>query len=107
MNDSGEYPEEIFQRYKDKLSQVCSILDKELENSEYLAGEYSVADIAIFPWTVTFEDMAEVDLHDFPYLQRWFMKINNRKAAQQTTSSELAQSEWCYLNGKIALCGTN
>lgn len=81
MNDAGDIPEAVFDRYKNKLSQYCSILDKQLEERDYLAGDYSIADIALYPWTVTLEDVAEVSLSDFPNLENWATRISQRAGA--------------------------
>ena len=78
MSDAGDIPDIIFQRYKNKLALYCSILDKQLEGREYLAGEYSIADVALFPWSATLEDMAEVSLDDYPNLKKWATTISNR-----------------------------
>jgi GST-like protein len=78
-------PEEIgdvhMQRYKDKVAQFCAILDRQLNDREYLCGEYSIADIALYPWHVVLEDLAEVNLGDYPNLNNWANKISKRPAA--------------------------
>ena len=72
------------QRYKDKVAQFCVILDRQLDDREYLCGEYSIADIALYPWHVVLEDMADVNLNDYPNLSNWVTAISNRSAAQPT-----------------------
>ncbi|MDH5183014.1 MAG: glutathione binding-like protein, partial [Gammaproteobacteria bacterium] len=104
MNDDGDVPDIIFQRYKDKLVQYSSILDQQLSDRDYLADEYSIADIALFPWTAALEDMAEISLSDYPNLERWATRINLRYNRQQTPASELAFSNWCYQDGNVAVC---
>jgi GST-like protein len=69
------------QRYKDKVAQFCSILDGQLNEREYLCGEYSIADIALYPWHVVLEDMADVNLSDYPNLNNWANRISKRPAA--------------------------
>jgi len=78
LNDTGETADTIFQRYKDMLVHYCSILNDQLETNEFLGGEFSIADIAIYPWTVTFEDMAEINLSDYPKLNNWVKLIDER-----------------------------
>lgn len=77
-------PEEIqdrhVQRYKDKLARYCTILDRQLDGREYLCGDYSIADIALYPWAEIIEDMAEIKLDDYANLNRWVAAINNRPA---------------------------
>jgi GST-like protein len=104
MNDSGEFPAAIFQRYKRRLAHYCSILDKQLEDRDYLAGEYSIADIALYPWMVTLEDMAEINLGDYPNLNSWAKAISDRSAAQLISQTSSQNTNWCYRNGRVELC---
>lgn len=104
MNDSGELPDTIFQRYKRRLAQYCSILDKQLENREYLAGEYSIADIALYPWMVAMEDMAEINVGDYPNLNHWAKAISNRSTTQIIVQTNSPNTNWCYRNGGVELC---
>ena len=104
MNDSGELPDTIFQRYKNRLAQYCSILDKQLEDREYLAGQYSIADVALYPWMVTLEDMAEISLDDYPNLNNWTQAISKRSATKKTSQANSPKTNWCYRNGNVELC---
>lgn len=78
-------PEEIaevhMQRYKDKVAQYCSMLEQQLEGREFLCEEYSIADIALYPWHGILEDMADVNLGDYPNLNNWASRISQRPAA--------------------------
>jgi GST-like protein len=59
------------------------VLDKRLSEARYLAGdEYSVADIAVFPWMRN-ADKRGIDLPKYPNTQRWFDAINARPAVQR------------------------
>lgn len=69
------------QRYQDKLVRYCEILDQRLEGRDYLCEDFSIADIALFPWTAVFEDLAEVNLADYPNLSAWVERINQRPSA--------------------------
>jgi GST-like protein len=104
MNDSGDLPDAIFQRYKNRLAQYCSILDKQLEDREYLAGQYSIADIALYPWTVALEDMADISLVDFPNLNKWVKEISERSTTQRTSQENPSKTNWCYRNDNVELC---
>ena len=106
MNDSGELPDTIFERYKNRLAQYCSILDKQLEDREYLAGQYSIADVALYPWMVTLEDMAQIDINDYPNLNNWNQAISKRSATQNTSQANSPKTNWCYRNGSVELCST-
>jgi GST-like protein len=58
------------------------VLDKRLGEAPYLAGDYGVADIAVFPWTRSYARQG-VDLAQYPNVQRWFEEINARPAVQR------------------------
>ena len=55
------------------------MLDGRLAGHEYLAGEYSIADIATWPW-VSIHGWAGVEIHDLPHLKRWLDAIGERPA---------------------------
>lgn len=82
LNDYDGHSDTILERYKGRLRKYCTILDNRLAESEYLGGEFSIADIILFPWIVTLEDMAEIDITDFPHLNRWATAIGQRASAQ-------------------------
>jgi GSH-dependent disulfide-bond oxidoreductase len=69
------------QRYQDKLVRYCEIIDRRLERRDYLCEDFSIADIALFPWTAVFEDLADVDLADYPNLSAWMERISQRPSA--------------------------
>jgi len=75
-------PEKIeyaINRYVKETGRLYSVLDKQLADHEFVAGEYSIADIAIYPWIVPYERQSQ-KLSDFPHLQRWFEIIKHRPA---------------------------
>lgn len=80
LMEAEDISEAHLQRYKDKLVRFCSILDRRLDGREYLCGGYSIADIALYPWSVILEDMAEINLRDYPNLENWVTTIGNRPA---------------------------
>jgi GST-like protein len=69
-------------RYAEETRRLYRVLQKRLSEGEYLADEFSIADIATFPWVARFE-WHKVDLADFPAVKRWFDKINARPAVQK------------------------
>jgi GST-like protein len=69
------------QRYQGKLVNYCEILDQRLEGRDYLCEDFSIADIALFPWTAVFEDLADVDFADYPNLSAWMERISQRPSA--------------------------
>ncbi len=66
-------------RYVRETARLYGVLDRRLAEREYLAGEYSIADMACYPWIVPHE-LQQQDLGDFPDLQRWFAAIAARPA---------------------------
>ena len=70
------------ERYHKEARRLYGVLDKQLEQQEYLAGEYSIADIATYPW-VGRHEMHQVKLEDFPDVKRWFDTISARPAVQR------------------------
>jgi len=67
------------ERYSKETKRLYGVLDKQLGEREFLAGEYSIADIATYPWVARHE-WHKVDLADFPNVKRWFDAIGARPA---------------------------
>ena len=75
-------PEQVpygIKRYTDEARRLYGVLDKRLSEAAYLADEYSIADIATFPWIARHE-WHKVDLAEFPNVKRWYDIINKRPA---------------------------
>ncbi len=75
-------PEKVpyaIERYTKETARLYGVLNKHLEGKEWVAGDYSIADIAIYPWIVP-HDIQQQNLNDFPHLKRWFEKIQQRPA---------------------------
>ena len=66
-------------RYINYVKRVYRTLDSRLENNEYLGIEYSIADIATWPWVARFE-RHRVDLKNYPNVLRWYKLISKRSA---------------------------
>ena len=66
-------------RYVDETARLFKVMDKQLANQEYLAGEYSIADMASYPWVAIYKRLKQ-DLNDFPNLKRWYEQIKARPA---------------------------
>lgn len=70
------------ERYTKEALRLYSIFDKQLEHSEFICGEYSIADIATFPWVASYEFQGlSLDAH--PHLKSWVETIQQRPAVQQ------------------------
>ena len=71
------------QRYHTETKRLYGVMNKRLGEAKYLAGnEYTIADIATFPWVSRFE-WHQVDLNEFPNVKRWFDEINARPAVKK------------------------
>ena len=66
-------------RYVRETNRLYGVLDRRLQKHEYLAGDYSIADMACYPWIVPYERQQQ-KLEDFPNLKRWFENIRSRSA---------------------------
>lgn len=69
-------------RYTNEAKRLYGVMDRRLGEAEYFAYEYSIADIAIFPWTRSYANQG-VDLADFPNVRRWFNAIDSRPAVKR------------------------
>ena len=69
-------------RYKDEYDRLLGVMDNVLNKRDFLAGDYSIADIASFPWITTYKRY-EVELDKFSNVRRWFDAIKNRPAVRK------------------------
>ena len=67
------------ERYTNEAARIYGVLDKRFGESEFLAAEYSIADMAVFPW-IRLHGRQGQKLEDFPHLVRWFERIGARPA---------------------------
>ncbi len=75
-------PEKIeyaINRYVNETGRLYAVLNKQLADREFVAGDYSIADIAAYPWIVSHERQSQ-NLEDFPHVKRWFETIKARPA---------------------------
>ncbi len=69
-------------RYTNEVNRLYGVLDKRLATREFLAGSFSIADIACYPWIVPHQNQGQ-DLANFPHVKRWFEAIGARPAVQR------------------------
>ncbi len=77
-------PEKIpyaIERYVKETARLYGVLNQRLRDREFVAGDYSIADMACYPWITGYERQGQ-DLGDFPHLKRWFETIQARPAVQ-------------------------
>jgi GST-like protein len=95
---SSYAPEKIpyaIERYVKETARLYGVLDRQLGKPsgqgqrDYIAGDYSIADMACYPWIVPYE-MQGQDLNDFPHVKRWFETMQARPAVQR--AYEIAQT---------------
>jgi len=78
-------PEKIaygIDRYTNEVNRLYGVMNKRLADREFLAGGYSIADMASYPWVRPHENQGQ-DLADFPHLKRWFETIGARPAVER------------------------
>ena len=69
-------------RYAAEAQRLYGVLNERLAEREYLAGDYSIADMATWPWISRYEWQG-IEWADFPHLQRWYQQIAQRPAVQR------------------------
>jgi GST-like protein len=77
-----ERVEYAVQRYEQEAVRLYGVLDRRLGEAEYLAGDYSIADIASYPW-IARHDWQGIDLADYPNVSRWFDAVGLRPAVER------------------------
>jgi len=96
-------------RYTKEVGRLYGVLDKRLADHEFIAGEYSIADIACYPWIVPHKPHGQ-DLDDFPHVQRWFEAIAARPAtirAYANTTDSYSRTEKMSDEERKVLFGQN
>lgn len=66
-------------RYVNETTRLYSVLNKQLADKAFITGEYSIADMASYPWIRSYEKQGQ-DLNDFPNIKTWFERISARPA---------------------------
>ena len=85
----SNYAEE---RYGNEAKRLYRVLDTQLADREYVAGAYSIADIAIWPWS-TAHAWQGVSLEDYPHVKRWYQAMTARPAVQKGFKVPNAEAE--------------
>jgi len=69
-------------RYVNETNRLYGVLDKRLAERDYIVGDYSIADMAAYPWIVPHKRQKQ-NLDEFPHLKRWFGTIGARPAVKR------------------------
>jgi GST-like protein len=72
--------EYALKRYGDENLRLIGVLDHQLEGKDFIVGDYSIADMACFPWIFAHNRRQQLDFSPFPNLDRWFQAIRDRPA---------------------------
>jgi GSH-dependent disulfide-bond oxidoreductase len=78
------FPEKIqpaIDRYQREVTRLFGVMDRQLAGREYIAGDYSIADMALWPW-VSGHEWSGVTIDEFAHLQRWLALVGGRAAVQ-------------------------
>jgi GST-like protein len=94
-------------RYSKEANRLYGVLDRQLEGRDFVADDFSIADIAIFPWTRTYQRQ-HVEIEDYPNVKRWRKRMISRPAVAKGMQAgsefnadlrELSPEEWKRLFG--------
>jgi GST-like protein len=73
------------ERYSNEYNRLLGVLNHQLDGHDYICGDYSIADIASWPWVRSHERLAQ-PLDEFPHVQRWFDTVAARPAVERGIS---------------------
>jgi GSH-dependent disulfide-bond oxidoreductase len=79
-----------YDRYTDEVNRLYGVMDIRLGEVEFLAGDYSIADMAAYPWVRPYKRQGQ-DLAEFPNLEAWYKRIHDRPAVARAV--EVGQEE--------------
>jgi glutathione S-transferase len=97
------FPEKIpsvIKRYQDETRRLFGVMNRRLGEQPFLAGDYSIADMACWPWAMQ-HDWAGVAIDDLPHLQRWLMELGARPAVRRGAAVPVPQAEPDPETGRI------
>ncbi|MEV4849779.1 glutathione S-transferase family protein [Acinetobacter lwoffii] len=77
------------ERYVNESKRLYGVLNKQLVGQEYVAGEYSIADMAIFPWLLR-HDWQQINLEDYPEVFKYIDRLNARPAVQKALAIQVS-----------------
>lgn len=77
------------ERYVNESKRLYGVLNKQLVGQDYVAGEYSIADMAIFPWLLR-HDWQQINLADYPEVAKYIDRLNARPAVQKALAIQVS-----------------
>lgn len=81
-------PEEVpyaVERYTNEMNRLYGVMNARLGDNDYLAGDYSIADMAAYPWVRPYKRQGQ-ELADFPHLEAWYKRIHDRPAVARAVA---------------------
>ena len=93
-NYAGDTITYAINRYTDEVNRLYGVMDTRLADREYLAGEYSIADMMSWPWAILWDKQGQ-DIEEFPNLKRWLDAVGARPAVQRgrAAGAELKENQ--------------
>jgi GSH-dependent disulfide-bond oxidoreductase len=89
-------------RYVDEVNRLYGVMNTRLADRPYLAGDYSIADMACYPWVRPYKNQGQ-DLAEFPHLEAWFNRVGERPAvARGVKVGEEVRAQWNLATDKEA-----
>jgi len=77
-----ERVEYALERYRSEADRLYGVLDRQLADRDHICGEYSIADMACWPWILTYKSQG-IDLEAFPNVRRWYDRLKERPALRR------------------------
>lgn len=90
---NGQEEPFAIRRYVDETRRLLDVLDTRLSDRDYLVGDYSIADMAVYPWARAYP-WAKVSIEGLPHLKAWFERIDARPAVQKALTIPKAQPQF-------------
>jgi GST-like protein len=89
-------------RYTDEVNRLYGVMNTRLADRPYLAGDYSIADMACFPWVRLYKNQGQ-EIAEFPHLEAWFQRVRDRPAvARGLKVGEEVRAKWDLATDKEA-----
>lgn len=77
-----EHLPSVISRFRNETRRLYGVIDGQLKDKPYLAGDYSIADCGLWPW-IRIADYGDISLEKFPYLAEWFERVGERPAVMR------------------------
>jgi GST-like protein len=94
----------VIARYQAETMRLFGVMDRRLAEAEFLAGDYSIADIACWPWVMQ-HDWAGLDISEFMHLMRWLAAVGARPAVRRGAAVPVAQMKPDLETGRVIVTG--